>query len=64
MTPKFNEFLGEAEHIYYPIIVAMTTTEAYFRAYDRYYQKVCKYFIDKYLQQAVYNGFEDYEISK
>lgn len=45
-------------------MIALTTTWAYLRAYDRYYEKVSKYFIDKYLPQAIENGFEDYQISK
>lgn len=45
-------------------MIALTTTWAYLRAYDRYYEKVSKYFLDKYLAQAIENGFEDYQISK
>jgi hypothetical protein len=46
------------------VIVSCTTTYAYFKAYDRYYVEVHRYFVDKYLPQAISNGFEDYEISR
>jgi hypothetical protein len=54
------EILECTEHIYYPVIISCSTTYAYFKAYDRYYEEVHRYFIDKYLKQAIENGFEDY----
>jgi len=38
------------EHIYYPVLISVTTTWSYFHAYERYYEQVGKYFIDKYLK--------------
>lgn len=58
--PTVDSVLEHSEHVYYSVLVSVTTTEAYFRAYDRYYQQVCKYFIDKYLPEAIENGFQDY----
>lgn len=37
---------------------------AYYIAEERYYQQVQKYLLNKYLPQAIENGFVDYEISK
>lgn len=35
----------------------------YMKAHERYYEEVPKRFLDKYLKEAIENGFEDYEIS-
>lgn len=49
---------------FYPVIASLTFTHAYFVAQDRFNTKVCKYFVNKYLDEAIANGFKDYEISK
>ena len=36
----------------------------YFEAQQRYNKNVCWYILNKYLPQAIENGFEDYQISK
>jgi len=35
----------------------------YLKAHERYYEQVPKRFLEKYLNEAVENGFQDYEIS-
>ena len=50
--------------VLYPSLMTAGFAYQYFQAQKRYNTNVCKYILDKYLPQAVENGFEDYQISQ
>ncbi len=47
----------------YPTCMTSGFAYEYFQAQERYQKNVSKYILDKYLPQAIENGFQDYEIS-
>lgn len=59
-----HHFDGRAGSVLYGLFFAGGTTAAYYYYSDRYLNDICYPFIDKYLETAKKNGFEDYEISK
>ena len=45
-----------------PMVFSMCTFSSlgYLKAHERYYEKVPKNLLDKYLPEAIENGFQDY----
>lgn len=59
----FHEFLDRYSHVYYGVLIAGSTTAVYHYNSKHYIDQICQPFIDKYMAQALDNGFEDYKIS-
>jgi len=61
---KIDEWIDSYSHVYYGLFFAGSGTTAYYWYSDKYIKEICEPFIDKYLQQAIKNGFDNYEISQ
>jgi len=59
-----DDFLEQAPHLYYGLFFAGSATWAYYKMDELYIKQVCYPLLDKYLPQAITNGFEDYTISE
>jgi hypothetical protein len=62
MAPRSEVFdmLQHFDRVFKGFIMAAGVTEGYFVATDRYNELVCHRFLDKYLEEAKDNGFENY----
>jgi hypothetical protein len=63
-SKRIFELLDTYSTLYYGVAVAQAFTSGYFALNSYYVKTVCNPMIDKYLKQAIDNGFEDYEISQ
>jgi hypothetical protein len=58
-----NDIPAAWDILLYPTCMTSGFAYEYFQAQERYQKNVSKYILDKYLPQAIENGFQDYEIS-
>lgn len=61
---KLDDWIEQLPHMYYGLYFAGGATLAYYQIGDWYIKDVCYPMLDKYLPEAVKNGFDDYEISQ
>ncbi len=60
---NFEDWIDQFSGVYYGLFFAGSATLAYYKLDDMYIKQVCYPLLDKYLDQAIKNGFEDYKIS-
>lgn len=60
---KLDEIIGNYSNLYYGFFFAGFGTLAYFQLGDMFVRDISAPFLDKYLAEAIKNGFDDYQIS-
>lgn len=61
--PRIDETIASHANLYYGFFFAGAGTLAYFQLGDMYIRDVSAPMLDKYLAEAIKNGFDDYKIS-
>jgi hypothetical protein len=62
--PRLDDWIDSYSHIYYGLFFAGTGTASYYYYSDKYIKDICEPFTEKYLSDAIKNGFDNYEISQ
>jgi len=61
---RTEDFIEQIPHLYYGVFFAGSATMAYYKLDEMYTKDICYPLLDKYLPEAIKNGFEDYTISQ